>query len=131
MIDVLIEKPSGPGSEYRAIEWPIQTIIAGGSTRDLAVEAFVKAYNVRRRTSLSEEDFRFFGPINVTVTIRRDPDNDAGPWVAQCVAERVYEAYADSEDEVRAKFVEVWNATHEDWQDITDEHVDWHREVTV
>lgn len=108
---------------WMAVQWPEQRVMIGtADTREEAINSFVAAWNRRMKQEATVEDFRFFGPIKLTVTLY---DTGVG-WQATAMAERLYlSQLRPTVDEAKAEFILMWNEAHEDDEDVTDNNVDW------
>lgn len=101
-------------------DWPTQEItVSGHADRDAAKTAFVSEYNTARGTTLTAGDFRWIGPLLLTV----DVSQDGAGWRAVAYAEREYTVTAATEAETKTAFLAMWNAEH--GTSLTDENVDW------
>lgn len=120
---LVIQTSSDPDPErWNAYQWPLQRIMAFGSTRDDAISAYVTAWNSRMRDNKTVEDFRFFGPLIVAVELR---ESESG-WQAAAYAETTYITGPHStEEEAKTEFISMWNAAHADNEDVTDINIDW------
>lgn len=132
-LDVLIVTPEEQGDislEYKAYEWPLQSVVVSAASRTEVEDTFVTTFNERRSTNHTKDDFRFFGPIWVAAYLTDVSQENNPGWLAWCVAETRYEARGATVEEAKANFLTAWNANTSAREEAgttgtTDLNVDW------
>lgn len=113
-------------SGWVATEWPQQRYISSVSAnREDAAVSYVEVFNSTTGQQTTAEDYRFFGPLLVTAEVE---EVQPGYWRASASADQLYLVTSDTEESVKADFIDLWNRDFVDpngGEHITDINVDW------
>lgn len=119
MTQVLIYQSNFDPDMWRATNWPKQNNLTEEfPSRQEAQQSYQDTY------AAEGEEIRYFGPLLVTCSL----SETNGQWTALAIADRPYSVSADSEADVKAAFITMWNdqyVTNNGGDPVTDDNIDW------